>query len=245
MIQDVTTVNRQRRLKIAARRAVRAALRAGTLQRLPCEVCNDPKVHAHHRDYSQKLIVQWLCRKHHSLAHKTRDEGMNRAAEINLLHRRVYDGLRTTLQVAIQIGELLVAQKAECDHGEWIPWIEANLSFDRTMAARYTRCYHNRARLEVLNVDSSPHLTIAEFARLKTESAKQEKKKPGDKNGALAECLKTFWNCHGNTLIEVEAVASLLDDFYAIFNLASLGAAKETWDAVRNELTPTAELYPC
>ena len=188
----MSATNSQRQLKRRARDSVAKALKAGTLQRQPCEVCGDPKVHAHHRDYAQKLIVQWLCRKHHSLAHKTRDEGMNRAAEINLLHRRVYDGLRTTLQVAIQIGELLVAQKAECDHGEWIPWIKANLSFDRTMAARYTRCYHNRARLEVLNVDSSPHLTIAEFARLKTESAKQEKKKPVDKNGALAECLKTF-----------------------------------------------------
>ena len=48
-------------------------------------------------------------------------------AEINRLHQSFCDGLRTTLQIAIQIGELLVEQKQKCGHGKWIPWIKANL----------------------------------------------------------------------------------------------------------------------
>jgi hypothetical protein len=49
------------------------------------------------------------------------------------------------------------------------------------------RCYRNRARLEVLNVDSSPHLTIAEFARVVTKLSTSEEKEiptPTPTNGS-------------------------------------------------------------
>ena len=52
-----------------ARRAVRSAIEAGKLVRLPCEVCNALPVHAHHDDYSKPLAVRWLCRKHHDQFH--------------------------------------------------------------------------------------------------------------------------------------------------------------------------------
>ena len=45
------------------------AIRNGKLQKAPCEVCGDEKVHAHHDDYSKPLEVRWLCRKHHREAH--------------------------------------------------------------------------------------------------------------------------------------------------------------------------------
>lgn len=48
-----------------ARRAVRQAVLNGTLKRLPCEVCGEPKTHGHHDDYSKPLDVRWLCPKHH------------------------------------------------------------------------------------------------------------------------------------------------------------------------------------
>lgn len=51
--------------KRAAHDAVREAKRAGTLTKLPCEICGSPRTDAHHDDYSKPLVVRWLCRKHH------------------------------------------------------------------------------------------------------------------------------------------------------------------------------------
>jgi hypothetical protein len=45
------------------------AVRSGKIKRLPCEVCGDPNVHGHHRDYSKPLEVIWLCARHHHAAH--------------------------------------------------------------------------------------------------------------------------------------------------------------------------------
>lgn len=60
--------------KVAAREAVRNAIRRGGLQRQPCQVFGAAKVHAHHRDYSKPLDVEWLCRPHH-LAEHAKAEG--------------------------------------------------------------------------------------------------------------------------------------------------------------------------
>jgi murein L,D-transpeptidase YcbB/YkuD len=56
--------------KRKARIAVSNAIRLGKLIRQPCEVCGaDNKIQAHHPDYSQPLIVTWLCMKHHVALH--------------------------------------------------------------------------------------------------------------------------------------------------------------------------------
>lgn len=49
---------------------VQNALRLGVIERQPCEVCGAEKTDAHHLDYGQPLLVQWLCRKHHKQEHK-------------------------------------------------------------------------------------------------------------------------------------------------------------------------------
>jgi hypothetical protein len=55
--------------KDRARRLVNHHLRAGTLQKKPCEVCGAVIVEAHHRDYTKPLDVVWLCRVHHRMEH--------------------------------------------------------------------------------------------------------------------------------------------------------------------------------
>jgi hypothetical protein len=57
------------RLQRNARRKVHMAIKSGKLSRLSCEVCGNPKTHAHHDDYSKPLAVRWLCTKHHGLTH--------------------------------------------------------------------------------------------------------------------------------------------------------------------------------
>jgi hypothetical protein len=45
------------------------AIRRGELVRQPCEVCGNPRSHAHHDDYSKPLEVRWLCAGHHKRWH--------------------------------------------------------------------------------------------------------------------------------------------------------------------------------
>jgi hypothetical protein len=66
-------------LKRAARVAVWNAIRLGKLAKGPCEQadssCSGP-AQAHHDDYTQPLVVRWLCRSHHARTH--RGESRNR-----------------------------------------------------------------------------------------------------------------------------------------------------------------------
>ncbi len=52
---------------------VRWALQSGTLQKLPCERCKNPKSLAHHEDYGKPLDVIWLCQPCHKQRHKEID----------------------------------------------------------------------------------------------------------------------------------------------------------------------------
>jgi hypothetical protein len=53
-----------------AHQAVGAAIRKGTLFRLPCERCGEVKSLAHHEDYDKPLDVMWLCQPCHKQRHK-------------------------------------------------------------------------------------------------------------------------------------------------------------------------------
>lgn len=51
--------------KFKARNKVSNAVRDNRITKLPCEVCGESKVEAHHTDYRSPLKVIWLCRQHH------------------------------------------------------------------------------------------------------------------------------------------------------------------------------------
>jgi hypothetical protein len=51
--------------KRRAQNKLQRAVRTGKLERRPCEVCGNPRVEAHHEDYSKPLDVIWLCQLHH------------------------------------------------------------------------------------------------------------------------------------------------------------------------------------
>lgn len=55
--------------KYSAWNKTKGALDGGRLIKLPCVVCGEHTVDAHHPDYTQPLYVVWLCRKHHKEAH--------------------------------------------------------------------------------------------------------------------------------------------------------------------------------
>lgn len=56
--------------KRKAKEAVRQAIKTGRLFKLPCEHCGETKkIQGHHPDYSQPLLVIWLCPPCHSKEH--------------------------------------------------------------------------------------------------------------------------------------------------------------------------------
>jgi hypothetical protein len=65
-------------------------------------------------------------------------------AEINRLHGETLDAARTSLDKAMRIGELLTQQKTSLEHGQWLTWIKANVSFSDQTARNYMRVYERR-----------------------------------------------------------------------------------------------------
>ena len=73
-------------------RAHRLCCRAidyGWLSKAPCEVCAEPRVDAHHVNYSEPYNVRWLCRRHHGAADILRRRGIDykRSLVIELARR--------------------------------------------------------------------------------------------------------------------------------------------------------------
>jgi len=51
----------------ATRKITKEAIKSGKLIKKPCEVCQNPRVEAHHPDYTKPFLIVWLCKKHHTL----------------------------------------------------------------------------------------------------------------------------------------------------------------------------------
>lgn len=83
----------------------------------------------------------------------------SRIAEIVSLYKDLAKSLKTSLEKALRIGELLTQQKDDMKHGEFMPWVKKNLPFitDRT-ARRWMNLHKNRDRLKM---DSVSDLTTA------------------------------------------------------------------------------------
>jgi hypothetical protein len=63
----------ERRRRHICRSYLKAYVRAGRIERKPCEICGDTKVEGHHHDYTKPLDVRWLCVKHHRECHAMTD----------------------------------------------------------------------------------------------------------------------------------------------------------------------------
>lgn len=66
------------REKYKARSIVNHAIRDGRIERMPCEICGEPKTQAHHDDYDKPLDVRWLCVKCHNDWHRNNKNNIRR-----------------------------------------------------------------------------------------------------------------------------------------------------------------------
>lgn len=112
----------------------------------------------------------------------------NRATAINKLHSELCEGLRTSLDKAIKIGELLVAQKKDCGHGDWMKWMEDNLVFGYRMAANYMTLYEDRHLLANSHSNANMPTTIEEglkvIASMPDEPVRELQTKSPSKRGS-------------------------------------------------------------
>lgn len=58
------------RLKENARRSVLKRVIRNKITKSPCLICKNPKVEAHHTDYTKPFDVMWLCKSHHTAWHR-------------------------------------------------------------------------------------------------------------------------------------------------------------------------------
>jgi hypothetical protein len=61
--------------------------------------------------------------------------------DANQLHAEILGAAKTTLEKALQIGAILTKQKRKLAHGEWMPWLKANVKFSQGTANNYMRVY--------------------------------------------------------------------------------------------------------
>ena len=63
-------LSEEQRKKGIIRSKVKMRVRRGKLKKLPCEICGEQKVHAHHDDYRRPYDIRWLCKYHHNEYHR-------------------------------------------------------------------------------------------------------------------------------------------------------------------------------
>lgn len=68
--------------------------------------------------------------------------------EINQLHAEIEGYFRKSLDNALLIGQRLAELKETLSHGEFTPWVEANLTFTSRTARNYMKLHNNRDRIE-------------------------------------------------------------------------------------------------
>lgn len=85
------------------------------------------------------------------------------ATQINTAHRaavsnaqKVFEYSDKSMEYAAECGRLLLRAKEGVPHGEWLPWIEANLEFEERQAQKYMRVAKNWEAIEAAKAKSEP-----------------------------------------------------------------------------------------
>ena len=113
---------------------------------------------------------------------------LHRANEIKDLFGQIASLQLSALERAFRIGELFMEQKAECGHGEWLPWLEEHFpakadgkgGISPQSAAQYIRAYQNREELRAAMIEtfSDARKFLAEHSTKGNKHQSAQKNKP-------------------------------------------------------------------
>lgn len=98
---------------------------------------------------------------------------LQRKTEILALHSAIQAAARRSILDAIRIGELLLEQKAELEHGQFLPWIQRELPFSERAARYYMAVYRWRNKTANL-ADLSEAYRVAQIEDQREEAKKVE-----------------------------------------------------------------------
>lgn len=69
------------------------------------------------------------------------------ADQANEYHRRAETAAKSAIEYATEAGKLLIEAKQQVRHGEWMPWLKANVAFSERTAQGYMRVARNTKRV--------------------------------------------------------------------------------------------------
>lgn len=132
-----------------------------------------------------------------------------RVKEIVKLHNEVEKLLRTSLEKAIKIGELLTQQKEEVGHGNWGDWLKDNVPFTWASANNYMKVYKQRDQLKlqtICNLTEAYNALNRPEKQPKAEDKKEPKAADEPENNAeyLLVCPKELLPEFGELIDELQ-----------------------------------------
>ncbi len=109
------------------------------------------------------------------------------AAELNRLHLGIGAKLRSSVEDAIRIGELLANVRGSPDmkHGVFLPWVKANCEFSEDTAERYRKLYAHADKIRTVRNLQEAYKKIGQIETAEKQSEAQKAK------GRVAEYQKT------------------------------------------------------
>src|SRR5687767_11870903 len=81
------------------------------------------------------------------------------AQAIEAAHQAAVGAARSAIEHAVACGRLLIQAKEQVAHGEWLPWVDANLTFGPRQAQKYARLAERSDDVDQMRLENS-HLTI-------------------------------------------------------------------------------------
>jgi hypothetical protein len=88
------------------------------------------------------------------------------ARKINAAHQAAETTLQAGLEHARTAGLLLIEAKEKCDHGQWLPWLKANVRFSDRTAQNYIRIAKRWDELVAANPQALADLTYEDSVKL-------------------------------------------------------------------------------
>ncbi len=98
--------------------------------------------------------------------------------EINTLHFNIEGKLKSTVQDAIKLGELLTNVKQELPHGTFLNWINDNCNFSDRNAERYMKLHNYKSKIDIVSnlPEAYKQIQYLEQEKKRTESQKAFKR---------------------------------------------------------------------
>ena len=94
--------------------------------------------------------------------------------EINTLHSNIECKLKSTVQDAIKLGELLTNVKQELPHGTFLNWINDNCNFSQPTSHRYMTLFEYKRKLFSVNNLPEAYKQIQHFEQEKKKTETQK-----------------------------------------------------------------------